>query len=239
MPRRPSSVAAPSAVRSAPAQNALPAPVTMSACTSGSASAASTAARKAADISAVTALRRSGSLMVMRATRSSTWTSTGSDTRLSLVTGSGGGRQRDVVQGHRDVAGQNVHERRDVPYRGAGRDDIARKAGAAWEVVAPVPEPGRTLVREHAGRLVDAIPARLDERRRPSVARVRRDIEDTVAAIAGRGGTGRRGQRHREQCGGRCHRDLGLHDVECIQPCAHRRRYRQYSAGYAAAASPL
>src|SRR6478735_7051158 len=133
MPRRPSSVAAPSAVRSAPAQNALPAPVTMSACTSGPASAASTAARKAADISAVTALRRSGSLTVMRATRSFTWTSTGSDTRLSLMAGSVGDRQRHVVQGHCDVTGQDVHEGGDVAYRGAGCDDIARKTGAARE----------------------------------------------------------------------------------------------------------
>jgi hypothetical protein len=51
----------------------------MSACTSVFASAASTAARSPAEISAVTALRRSGSLMVMTATWSSTCTRTRSD----------------------------------------------------------------------------------------------------------------------------------------------------------------
>ncbi len=58
----------PRAVRSAPAQKALPAPVTMTACTSVFASAAMIAARRAAEISAVTALRRSGSLTVTVAT---------------------------------------------------------------------------------------------------------------------------------------------------------------------------
>src|ERR1700730_9317868 len=64
--------AAPRALRSAPAQNALPAPVTTTACTSGSASARSTASRRRADIWSVKALRRSGSLTVMSATRAST-----------------------------------------------------------------------------------------------------------------------------------------------------------------------
>src|ERR1700761_3502330 len=68
----PSSAALPSALRSAPAQNALPAPVTTTACTSGSASACSMADRNCAEISLVTALRRSGSLTVTSATWSST-----------------------------------------------------------------------------------------------------------------------------------------------------------------------
>jgi hypothetical protein len=73
--------AAPSALRSAPAQNALPAPVITTACTPGSASASSTAARSSADISLVTALRRSGSLTVM----SATWLSTLDNTKPDWV----------------------------------------------------------------------------------------------------------------------------------------------------------
>ncbi|COW65003.1 Uncharacterised protein [Mycobacterium tuberculosis] len=56
----------------------MPAPVTTTACTSGSPSARWIAARNCADISSVTAFRRSGSLTVMSATCLSTLSKTGS-----------------------------------------------------------------------------------------------------------------------------------------------------------------
>src|ERR1700722_19785938 len=91
----PSSAALPSALRSAPAQNALPAPVTTTACTPWSASARSTAARSCFDIAPVTALRRWGSLTVISATRLSMLNSTRSDGdigHLRSFAGDGAGR---------------------------------------------------------------------------------------------------------------------------------------------------
>src|SRR5215218_5394294 len=128
------------------------------------------------------------------------WTSTGSDTRLSLVIAlrrGSGDRQRDVVQRDRDIAGQDVDEGGGIAHRGSGRDDVARIAGAARKVMAPVPEAGRTLIREHARGLIDPVMARLDERRRPAGAWIGGDVEDTVAAIARWGRMRRRGQRDR------------------------------------------
>src|ERR1700722_2648208 len=95
--RSPSSAALPSALRSAPAQNALPAPVTTTACTPRSASARSTAARSCFDISPVTALRRSGSLTVISATWLSMLNSTRSDWDIGhLRSFAGDGAKRTI-----------------------------------------------------------------------------------------------------------------------------------------------